>query len=69
MNKTSGKLQACFGRFTVSFPIVIYKSSPHVLASSVHSDLSIPPRRTVTQWLCVGLCHWPTQIPSDPLGS
>lgn len=35
MNKTSGKLQACFGGLLWVFPIVIYKSSPHVLASSV----------------------------------
>ena len=35
MNKTSGKLQACFGGLLWVLPIVIYKSSPHVLASSV----------------------------------
>lgn len=34
MNKTSGKLQACFGGLLWVFPIVIYKSSPDVLPSS-----------------------------------
>lgn len=35
MNKTSGKLQACFGGLLWVFPIVIYKYSPDVLASSI----------------------------------
>lgn len=58
MNKTRGKMQACSGSF-LSFPLVLYKYSPAVRASSVRfPHLSC---WTVGGGRAQNLCPWPAK--------